>query len=464
MIGFKLLPYVILTAYSIMYRMPNFMMPYRVDIATVAILAAVACTGIATIAASFSTLREVPATLMRPKAPKAGKRVLIERIGFIWKRLNFTMKVTVRNIFRYKKRFFMSIIGIAGSCSLLVTGFGIEDSIFGIAEYQFEDIWKMDIQAYTYDSMPLAEIQSLAEESPSAEYFSSLMFCYDSVCDAGSGDARTGNVHLMGVRDYSEMEGKIQLHSGGVEIPLTDDGAVITKKLSEITGTQIGDTLTLFSGSHEYEVRVAGIADNYVYHYVYMTAAYYEQVTGKTMEYNAFMINLNCAPEEIEGVSEAILTDSRVYTVMTLTSIYDTIMDSLGILDYIVIVLIAGSALLTFVVMLNLTNINLEERKRELATLRVLGFYDREMYDYIFRENNALAVLGAAVGLALGKFMHAFIIRTCEVDIVMFVRSINATSFLYAFVLTVGFSLCVNLMMRRKVRAIDMVESLKSAE
>ena len=268
----------------------------------------------------------------------------------------------------------------------------------------------------------------------------------------------------MGVRDYSEMEGKIQLHSGGVEIPLTDDGAVITKKLSEITGTQIGDTLTLFSGSHEYEVRVAGIADNYVYHYVYMTAAYYEQVTGKTMEYNAFMINLNCAPEEIEGVSEEILTDSRVYTVMTLTSIYDTIMDSLGILDYIVIVLIAGSALLTFVVMLNLTNINLEERKRELATLRVLGFYDREMYDYIFRENNALAVLGAAVGLALGKFMHAFIIRTCEVDIVMFVRSINATSFLYAFVLTVGFSLCVNLMMRRKVRAIDMVESLKSAE
>ena len=463
-IGFKLLPYVILTAYSIMYRMPNFMMPYRVDIATVAILAAVACTGIATIAASFSTLREVPATLMRPKAPKAGKRVLIERIGFIWKRLNFTMKVTVRNIFRYKKRFFMSIIGIAGSCSLLVTGFGIEDSIFGIAEYQFEDIWKMDIQAYTYDSMPLAEIQSLAEESPSAEYFSSLMFCYDSVCDAGSGDARTGNVHLMGVRDYSEMEGKIQLHSGGVEIPLTDDGAVITKKLSEITDAQGGDTLTLFSGSHEYEVRVAGIADNYVYHYVYMTAAYYEQVTGKTMEYNAFMINLNCAPEEIEGVSEEILTDSRVYTVMTLTSIYDTIMDSLGILDYIVIVLIAGSALLTFVVMLNLTNINLEERKRELATLRVLGFYDREMYDYIFRENNALAVLGAAVGLALGKFMHAFIIRTCEVDIVMFVRSINATSFLYAFVLTVGFSLCVNLMMRRKVRAIDMVESLKSAE
>ena len=177
------------------------------------------------------------------------------------------------------------------------------------------------------------------------------------------------------------------------------------------------------------------------------------------------MINLDGVPEgELDTVSEGILADSRVYTVMTLSSIYDSIMDSLSILDYIVIVLIAGSALLTFVVMLNLTNINLGERKRELATLRVLGFYDKEMYDYVFRENNALAAIGAAAGLMLGKFMHAFVIRTCEVDLVMFVRSANAMSFVYSFVLTVAFSLCVNLMMRRKVRAIDMVESLKSAE
>ena len=168
--------------------------------------------------------------------------------------------------------------------------------------------------------------------------------------------------------------------------------------------------------------------------------------------------------EDMDEVTEGILADNRVYTVMTLTGIYDTIMDSLQILNYVVIVLIAGSALLTLVVMLNLTNINLEERKRELATLRVLGFYDKEMYDYVFRENNALAAIGAVVGLMLGTFMHAFVIRTCEVDMVMFVRSVKTMSFVYSFVLTVVFSLCVNLIMRRKVRSIDMVESLKSAE
>lgn len=464
-VGFRLLPYVIISAYSIMYRLPSFATPYRVDIATMAIFAVMACTGLATVAASASALREVPATLMRPKAPKVGKRVLLERVTFIWKRFNFTTKVTVRNIFRYKKRFFMSIIGIAGSCSLLVTGFGLEDSIFGIAECQFNDIWKMDVQAYTYDSMPLSELQELAENSAAAPHFRSVMFCYDTVCDAGSGDARTGNVHVLGVRDYAEMDEKIRLHSSGTEIPLTDEGAVITKKLAELSGVEAGDTLHIYSGSQEYEVLVAGVADNYVYHYVYMTAAYYEQVFGRPMEYNAFMINLDGVPEgELDTVSEGILADSRVYTVMTLSSIYDSIMDSLSILDYIVIVLIAGSALLTFVVMLNLTNINLGERKRELATLRVLGFYDKEMYDYVFRENNALAAIGAAAGLMLGKFMHAFVIRTCEVDLVMFVRSANAMSFVYSFVLTVAFSLCVNLMMRRKVRAIDMVESLKSAE
>ena len=464
-IGFRLLPAVIISAYTIMYRLPNVATPYRADIAAVAILAAMACTGIATIAASASALREVPATLMRPKAPKAGKRVLLERVGFIWKRLNFTMKVTVRNIFRYKKRFFMSVIGIAGSCALLVTAFGIQDSIFGIAEYQFNDIWKMDVQAYTYDSMSFDEIKKLAEGSEAAPHFRSVMFCYDTVCDAGSGDTRTGNVHMLGVRDYAEMDGKIRLHSSGTKIPLTDEGAVITKKLAELSGVEAGDTLHLYSGSQEYEVLVAGIADNYVYHYVYMNSAYYEQVFGKTMEYNAFMINLDGVPEEdMDEVTEGILADNRVYTVMTLTGIYDTIMDSLQILNYVVIVLIAGSALLTLVVMLNLTNINLEERKRELATLRVLGFYDKEMYDYVFRENNALAAIGAVVGLMLGTFMHAFVIRTCEVDMVMFVRSVKTMSFVYSFVLTVVFSLCVNLIMRRKVRSIDMVESLKSAE
>ncbi len=466
LIGFRLLPYVIITAYNIMYRIPDFATPYRADIAAVAILAVVACTCAATVSASASALKEVPAALMRPKAPKAGKRVLLEHVGFVWKRLRFTSKVTVRNLFRYKKRFFMSVVGIAGSCSLLVTGFGLKDSIFGIAERQFEDIWMMDIQAYTYDSMFLRELEQVVAESAAAEDFASVMFCSDSVYDAGSENARTGNVHVFGVNGYSDMAGKVRLHSGGTEIPLGDDGAVVTRKLAEIAGVEPGDMLRIYSGSETHEVRVSGVADNYSQHYVYMTAACYAEVFQKNMEYNGFMVTLRegVSEADMEGVKEAILKDSRIYTVMTLNELLDNTMDALSILDYVVLILIAGSALLTFVVMFNLTNINLSERKRELATISVLGFYDKEMYDYVFRENNALTVIGTVAGLLLGRFMHAFVIRTCEVDAVMFVREIEPLSYVYSFVLTVAFSLCVNWMMRKKVRSIDMVESLKSAE
>lgn len=465
-VGFKLFPGVILSAYAILYRIPDIQMPFRPDIAWASILAILACTGVATVAASAMALREVPATLMRPKAPKAGKRVFLEKIPFLWNRLNFTWKVTARNILRYKKRFFMSIAGIAGSCALLVTGFGIKHSIFGIVELQFNDIWKMDIQAYTYDAMPRAEVEALLQENPARDRITSVMYCNDTVCDAELGGRRTGNVHAMGVRDNGELADKIQLARGGTPLTLGEDGAIVTYKLAESFGLKPGDAFTLVSGGKKYEVRVSGVADNYVHHYVYMSEAYYKQVFGKEMEYNGFMLNVEegLSPEETNAVIEDLLSDSRMYTVKELVSLYDSMNETLGVLNYVTLVLIVGSALLTFVVMLNLTNINLGERKRELATLRVLGFYDREMYDYIFRENNALAVIGAAVGLAFGKFMHTFVIKTCEVDLVMFVRDAGLASYCYSFVLTIVFAMLVNLMMRKKVRSIDMVESLKSAE
>lgn len=464
-VGFKLFPTVILSAYSIMYRMPDFATPYRADIAFAAIAAMAFCTGAATLSASWAALTEVPSTLMRPKAPKAGKRVFLEKIGFIWKRLNFTAKVTVRNLFRYKKRFFMSVIGIAGSCALLVTGFGLKTSIFGIIDVQFGELWLMDIQAYAYDPMPLADIEELVNGNEAARYVENTMYCYDNICDAGRDGAHTGNVHVLGVTDAAALEGKIELVYHGQPVELTDDGVVVTEKLAETYSLAPGDTLTLYSGTQESEVRVSAITENYVYHYVYMTAAYYEQVYGKQMQYNGFMSALTQeGKEEKDLVTSAFLKDKRMYTVRTVSSIYNSVYDSLSILNYIVLVLILGSAMLTFVVMLNLTNINIGERMRELATLRVLGFYDKEMYDYVFRENNALAVIGAAAGLVFGKFMHAFVIRTCEVDMVMFVRSVDVMSYVYSFVLTIVFSMMVNLMMRRKVRSIDMVESLKSAE
>lgn len=465
-IGFKLFPYVIMKGYSIMYYLGKLETPYRADIAFMAIAAMAVCTAAATFSACYASLKEVPATLMRPKAPKAGRRVLLEKIPFIWKKLSFTSKVTVRNLFRYKKRFFMSVIGIAGSGALLVTAFGLNDSIFGIIEKQFGDIWQMDVQAYVYEAMPLADMQELLGKNPANDDFDSVMFCLDSQMECKNGGRSQSGVHLLGVESAGSMAGRINLHNGGAPVTLDDSGVVVTAKLAETLSIKVGDEINMRTGGEDHLMRVIGVADNYVYHYVYITAAYYETVFGKAMQYNGFMGNLKdgLTDETMDAMSTQLLSDSRMYTVRTIGSIYASVWDSLSILNYVVLVLILGSGMLTFVVMLNLTNINIGERMRELATLRVLGFYDKEMYAYIFRENNALSVIGAFVGLLFGKIMHLFVIRTCEVDMVMFVRSAKPLSYVYAFALTIVFSLIVNLLMRPKVRAIDMVESLKSAE
>lgn len=465
-IGFKLFPYVIMKGYSIMYYLGKLETPYRADIAFMAIAAMAVCTAAATFSACYASLKEVPATLMRPKAPKAGRRVLLEKIPFIWKKLSFTSKVTVRNLFRYKKRFFMSVIGIAGSGALLVTAFGLNDSIFGIIEKQFGDIWQMDVQAYVYEAMPLADMQELLGKNPANDDFDSVMFCLDSQMECKNGGRSQNGVHLLGVESAESMAGRVSLHNGGTPVTLDDSGVVVTAKLAETLSIKAGDEINMRTGGEDHLMRVIGVADNYVYHYVYITAAYYETVFGKAMLYNGFMGNLKdgLTDETMDAMSTQLLSDSRMYTVRTIGSIYDSVWDSLSILNYVVLVLILGSGMLTFVVMLNLTNINIGERMRELATLRVLGFYDKEMYAYIFRENNALSVIGAFVGLVFGKIMHLFVIRTCEVDMVMFVRSAKPLSYVYAFALTIVFSLIVNLLMRPKVRAIDMVESLKSAE
>lgn len=465
-IGFKLFPYVIMKGYSIMYYLGKLETPYRADIAFMAIAAMAVCTAAATFSACYASLKEVPATLMRPKAPKAGRRVLLEKIPFIWKKLSFTSKVTVRNLFRYKKRFFMSVIGIAGSGALLVTAFGLNDSIFGIIEKQFGDIWQMDVQAYVYEAMPLADMQELLGKNPANDDFDSVMFCLDSQMECKNGGRSQSGVHLLGVESAGSMAGRINLHNGGAPVTLDDSGVVVTAKLAETLSIKAGDEINMRTGGEDHLMRVIGVADNYVYHYVYITAAYYETMFGKAMQYNGFMGNLKdgLTDETMDAMSTQLLSDSRMYTVRTIGSIYASVWDSLSILNYVVLVLILGSGMLTFVVMLNLTNINIGERMRELATLRVLGFYDKEMYDYIFRENNALSVIGAFVGLVFGKIMHLFVIRTCEVDMVMFVRSAKPLSYVYAFALTIVFSLIVNLLMRPKVRAIDMVESLKSAE
>ena len=472
LIGFWLFPTVIGNAYAIMYRLPDFQTPYWTEIAAGSIGAVVGCVTLAAAFVSFSALREVPASLMRPKAPKAGKRVFLEYIGFLWKRLGFTSKVTVRNLLRYKKRFFMSVVGIAGSCGLLVTGFGLSDSIYGIADEQFGKIWTMDLQAYTYDAMALEKLRALAESVGGGALYNTA-YCYDKTATAGAkGDVKT-EAHLFVAHEPEILMETVHLtDDGGKPIVLDDSGVVITKKLATLYDLREGDTVTIESGEKSYEARVSAVAENYVYHFIYFTPACYEAVTGSAAEYNCIFTNIEGFTEADDAEKAALedawatrfLSDNRVYTALFTTDIFENIWDSLNVLNYVVGVLILSAGALAFVVMLNLTNINITERRRELATLRVLGFTDREMYDYVFRENNALAFIGTAVGLVLGRYLHQFVIVTCEVDMVMFVRNVKPLSYGYSAALSIVFALMVNLLMRKKVRSVDMVESLKSAE
>ena len=472
LIGFWLFPTVIGNAYAIMYRLPDFQTPYWTEIAAGSIGAVVGCVTLAAAFVSFSALREVPASLMRPKAPKAGKRVFLEYIGFLWKRLGFTSKVTVRNLLRYKKRFFMSVVGIAGSCGLLVTGFGLSDSIYGIADEQFGKIWTMDLQAYTYDAMALEKLRALAESVGGGALYNTA-YCYDKTATAGAkGDVKT-EAHLFVAHEPEILMETVHLtDDGGKPIVLDDSGVVITKKLATLYDLREGDTVTIESGEKSYEARVSAVAENYVYHFIYFTPACYEAVMGSAAEYNCIFTNIEGFTEADDAEKAALedawatrfLSDNRVYTALFTTDIFENIWDSLNVLNYVVGVLILSAGALAFVVMLNLTNINITERRRELATLRVLGFTDREMYDYVFRENNALAFIGTAVGLVLGRYLHQFVIVTCEVDMVMFVRNVKPLSYGYSAALSIVFALMVNLLMRKKVRSVDMVESLKSAE
>ena len=314
--------------------------------------------------------------------------------------------------------------------------------------------------------MPLADFEQLVADNEAAPYIVDAIYALDNICEAGSGNVKESSVHVFAAQNAQVLSGKITLMHQGKGVELTDGGVVITQKLADLLSLEPGDTVTIYNGTKEYGAHITGVTENYVYNYIYMTAAYYEELFGKEMQYNEFLADYapGVGAEQADAITTLILADQRMYAVNSIASLADMVTESLSILDYIVLVLIVGSALLTFVVMLNLTNINIGERMREMATLRVLGFYDSEMYDYIFRENNALAIIGASAGLLLGKYLHAFIIRTCEVDMVMFVREAGKGSYILAFFMTLVFSLMVNLMMRRKVRSIDMVQSLKSAE
>lgn len=462
-VGFQLFPRVIINAYGIMYIMPDPLTPFRWDYAAVCTLVAVLCTGLSALAACYKGLRSCPAQLMRPRAPKNGKRVLLERVHFIWNRLSFIHKVTLRNIFRYKRRAAMTIIGVAGCTALLLTGFGMRYSITSIADKQYGSIFVYDAVAMAEDKVD--DMAGLREKLSSNTAITQALGLTSKTLDAThNGVVRSVSLYVpedpAGLADYIKLRERF----GGKELSLTGEGVVITEKLSKLLGAGEGDTITLNNpDGRPIEVRVTGVTENYAMHFVYMTPELYEELFRTAPVVNTFLMNL-ADGVDTSALSEELLGYGGLLGVSYSSDGLSSFTDMMSSLDSIVWVLIISAGALAFIVMYNLVNINVNERVRELATIKVLGFYDKEVSAYIYRENNIAAACGLGLGLVLGIFLERFVIVTAEVDAVMFSPEISLPCYLYAALLTVLFTVIVNITLHFQLKRISMVESLKSVE
>ena len=470
LIGMHLFPRIILSAYNIMYDLPELLTPFNWGFGLLATGAALACTLLATLNACWAELREQPASLMLPKAPKAGKRILLEHIGPVWRRMRFTHKVTARNLFLYKKRFFMTVVGIAGCTALLVTGFGLHDSISDIVEKQFNELAHYQLLVSLQDESALEgrDLQALLQSGDQITGY--LAVTQEDATVVPREDTPEDNVYLAVPTDTQAMNEYFTFRHrvGGGTVPFEEGSMIITEKLAERQKLEVGDAITVENADgDEATFTITGICENYVYHYVYMSADVYRAAFGKDPEPNLLYCRLADGvdtPEGEDALATALLKCRDVAGAQFTHEITASFSQSLDSINYIVVVLIVAAGALAFVVLYNLTNINITERSKELATIKVLGFYDGEVGAYIYRETSILTLIGTACGLVFGIALHTFVIRTAEVDMVMFGRSIYPPSFVWSALLTILFSLLVNAVMYRKLKNISMVESMKAPE
>ncbi len=468
-VGSQVLPWVIMTAYGMLYDNLRVMMtPVNVPMSLLATGIAVACTAAAALGSCYNELRSTPAQLMRPAAPPKGKRVALEYLPFIWRRLSFTTKSTIRNLFRYKKRFLMTIFGIGACMALLMVGFGLRDSIQEIVDNQYQTLWIYDAALTVDEEKTLAEQeadrQGLLDGHP--EITDSLLARTEAV-DVGRADTeKSAYIFVPQTEENLDQFVVLRDRVTGETYSLDDRGVIISEKLSKLLDVQIGDEIDLKDGETErYTVTVTDISENYMYHYVYMTASLYESLYGEAPAFNQLYLNIPGMTEEEESAfTEELLKNEIVESVQFSSDLQHTVQDMMHSLDMVIWVLIISAGLLAYVVLYNLNNINITERRRELATLKVLGFYDGEVAAYVYRENVYLTALGIACGVVMGIFLHRYVILACEIDMMMFGREIRPLSYLYSILITILFAVFVNLTMFYRLRKIDMVESLKSVE
>ena len=467
LVGLRLFPAVIYNAYKLMYNLP----PLRAAdhlfygaLSTALIMAAIFA---ATWGALRKPLRERAAELMRPKAPPAGKRILLERVGFVWNRMKFTHKVTARNLFRYKKRFFMTVIGIAGCTALLLTGFGLRDSISDIVLIQFGELQSYNLTVglkHEGDQTADSRLRAVFEDQTR---ITDWMAVHMETC-TGVTAADETELYVVVPQDDARLSDFFVFRErvGHKKVPFSQQGALLTEKAAATLGVKAGGTITLRrSDDSEAQIPVAGIIENYVYGYLYLPNEVYERAFGEPCEYTTLLCKANDPDQQTrDAISTALLSSPNALSAQFSTTVIETFSDMLQSIDYIVVVLIISAGALAFVVLYNLTNINITERQKELATIKVLGFFAPEVNAYVYRETLILSLIGTAVGLFGGIFLHAFVVRTAEVDAVMFGRTIKTMSFVWSAVMTMIFTALVSLAMSVKLRRIDMVESLKAPE
>ena len=469
LIGEKILPFIIIYAYMILYKhLPAILVPYHMSYALQASGIAVACTLIATIASCYKELAAEPAELMRPAAPKQGKRILLERIGIIWKHLNFTWKSTVRNLIRYKKRFFMTIFGIGGCMALMVVGFGLKDCIYEIVSLQYEKVQFYDAATYMSDDISGENRQQLHDYLDQNADIKETIEARMQKTDVKSASGKK-TLYLMVPSDNEKIEDFLSFHSRTNKdevYSLKKDEVILTEKMASLLNVKVGDELTIEDEDRgDQTVTVGAICENYMSHYLYLSPEKYEELYGVPAEYNTIIYSVKDGKDDqIEKIGTKLLSMDGVLNVSYTSSIEGRLDDMLRSLNLVIVVLIVSAGMLAFVVLYNLNNINITERQRELATLKVLGFYDGEVASYVYRENILLTIIGSVVGMVLGNLLHRYIILTVEVEEAMFGRQIHWQSYLYSFLFTVAFSLFVNWVMFYKLKKIDMVESLKSVE
>lgn len=465
-LGFRLIPKIIWGMYEINYSIPNqLILLFDWRNGSIGLLMSVFCVLAATLAALLKELMEVPSQLMRPKAPKLGKRVLLERIQFLWKRFSFSQKVTIRNIFRYKKRFLMTIIGVMGCTALIVSGFGLRDSVSYLVEGQYGDVFNFDMMVRLSDDASgrvRKKVKQEISDMESTEYLASVVMTAMKVT---GNKEKTYDSQLIVTDSIEELRNVIRIKDKKTrkDENLQEGKIYITDKLAELTGVQVGDEITLSDENDKASTfTVGGVLENYLSHYVYMSKEMYES-NFQEYKLNTLILKNKEGVTESE-VSAEILELDPVDAVILSSTVIDMMSVMMQSLNYVVAVLIIAAALLAFIVLFNLANLNISERKREIATIKVLGFYDKEVWEYLDRETIILTIIGILFGLPGGHYLNALIVKTCEVDFVRFNIDLSVLSYVFSSVIALAFSFFVNMITYFSLKKVNMIESLKSVE